>query len=262
MKTQRPSESARVTSLIPPFAAMAVAGAIVLSACSKPPPPPPPPAPKKVEAPPPPEPVRIDPLLQSMKADARVQFPQTSAPTDEQIARAVIGFADALARGDSDKFKTMLDPVGKGVLDKLVSTGQWDESTGKAVDAVRVAKLLQTGDSAAIVTIAIQDARGAYPLQWAAAKAAGAVIFVAMPTENMVRARASEFDTLDVTPSVGGASASADAPASGSNDSKPAGDAPAKDDDKPPADGATPDKIRRTPNGPVTIPGTGKPGGQ
>src|SRR5262245_53734699 len=131
------------------LATLASAG-VLLSGCSKPPPPPPPPPPRKV-APPPPEPVKTDALLQAMKADARVQFPQGAAPTDEGIARAVISLADALARGDTDKMKTMLDPAGKTVLDKLVAAGAWEDSTGKAIEAVRVASLTQSGDSALVV---------------------------------------------------------------------------------------------------------------
>src|ERR1043165_4813561 len=103
------------------------AGAL-FAGCEKkapPPPPPPPPAPR----PKPPEPVAVDVLLQSMKADARVQFPAASAPTDEGMARAVITFADAFARGDADKLRPLLDPIGKQVLDQLTASGEWDDST-------------------------------------------------------------------------------------------------------------------------------------
>ena len=238
--------------------AAALAGAVLFGGCSKPPPPPPP-APKKVEAPPPPEPVRVDSLLQTMKADARVQFASSAAPTDETLARAIISFADALARGDADKFKSMLDPGGKAVLDKLVAAGQWEESTGKSVEAVRVAKFTQSGDSG-VVMLAIQEPRGAYPLSWAVAKAAGTVVFTAMPTPSVVRPRASEFDTLAISAGIDTPAApDAGAPSSGKPESLSA-DAPKKDAAPTPGDDGT--KVRKTPNGPVNIPNPGgKPGG-
>ncbi len=237
-----------------------VAGAS-FTACEKAPPPAPP-APKKAEAPPPaPEPVRADALLQTMKADARVQFSPGAAPTDETLARAVITFADALARGDSEKFKSMLDPAGRGVLDKLVAEGLWDDSTGKAIEAVRVAKYSQVGDSAATFVLAIQEPRGAYPLQWAMAKAAGMVVISAIPTANMVKSRASEFDSLDVTAALaptGAAPALAAPTAHGEQPAAPAGGNKATPAASPPHDESV--RRRGTPNGPVNVP-TGKPSG-
>jgi len=248
----------RTDSLLHAGACMtaALVGSLFVAACEKPAPPPPPPPPKKAEAPPPPEPVRTDSLLQTMKADARVQFPQSAAPSDEVIARAVISFADALARGDSDKFKTMLDPGGKAVLDKLVAGGQWEESTGKSVEAVRVAKLTASADSG-VLMLAIQEPRGAYPLAWAVSKVAGTAIFTALPISNVVKTRASEFDTLAITPGVDAPMpAGTESAAAAPSDDAPGADKSAKKPEEKPE--AAPDdgsRTRSTPNGKVKIPG-------
>ncbi len=239
------------------LAAAVLAGA-ALPACEKPAPPPPPP-PKRTEAPPPPEPVRADALLQTMKADARVQFPQSAAPTDETVARAVIAFADALARGDSDKFRTMLDPGGQAVLDKLVANGEWDDSTGKAIEAVRVSKVSGSA-SGGTLTLALQEARGAYPLQWAYATAAGAVVFTGLQSPNVVRPRASEFDGGNLpAPTELTSGAAPFVPASGTAPAA-APQSPGNQPAEAPA-GETGDRKRGTPHGPVTVPGTSRPGG-
>src|SRR4051812_11902011 len=79
------------SALLTPCAVLSMS---LVSGCSKPPPPPPPPPPRRAAAPPPPEKVAVDGILQTMRVDARVQFPQGAAPTDESLARAVISFAD------------------------------------------------------------------------------------------------------------------------------------------------------------------------
>lgn len=209
------------------------------------PPPPPPPPP-----PPAPEPVRVDGLLQAMKADARVQFPAANAPTDEKLARAVIELADALARGDAKKFEALVDAPGKGVLAELQASGAWEESTGKKIEAVRVAKLSGGGD----LVLAVQEVGSAYPLAWKANTTGPAVVFSAVPTRNLILNRASEFDTASLS-----MASAAPAPAATKEedergdlpaDAKP--DAPAEDDSSSPAP-----RRRSTPNGPVTIPNPG-----
>jgi hypothetical protein len=81
--------------------------------------------------------VQVEEIMYRLGADARVQFPQSKAPVDEDLAEAVILFAGALARGDESAFGTMLDPSARGVLDELLSSGDWEEATGR-IEAVRV----------------------------------------------------------------------------------------------------------------------------
>lgn len=165
---------------------------MLLGGCKKPPPPPPPPPPRKVE-PPPPEKVPVAALVQTMKLDARVQFPDSAAPTNEEFARAVATFADALARGDAAKFSSMLDPGGKDVLDRLQKAGLWASSTGKVIEAVRISSAAG-GEDGGLVKIAIQEPGSAYQLAWNVTRPSGSFLFTASPSANVTRSRASDFD--------------------------------------------------------------------
>jgi len=81
--------------------------------------------------------VDVQAMLQTMDADARLQFPEDVAPVDPDVAEAVIAFGDALARGDSGAIGEMLDQPSKNVLDSLVNADQWSEAT-EGIEAVRV----------------------------------------------------------------------------------------------------------------------------
>lgn len=167
-----------------------LAGAL-LTSCKKEEPPPPPQRPRQTRAPEP-EPVTVADLLAQEGADARLQFPQEQAPRDEEFARAVIRFGDALASGDADALRTMLDRDGKNVLDTLTSQGTWYESTGK-IDAVRV--VYTEGNSGSAV-FAVQEPGAAYLMGWNAEKAGDSYVFKAAPTQRATRARASDWDSI------------------------------------------------------------------
>ncbi len=171
-----------------------------LTACS---PPPPPPAPPPPPPPPPPDatPIQIDPLLQSVKPDQRVQFPQVAAPVDESLARAVIKLAEALAKGDTAAVGPMLDPSARGILERLSGTGQWQDATAR-IQAVRVVNIINLGDpksakmSIGNVYLAIQEPNRAYILAWLANRVGDNWIFSGNLSTASTRARASEFDGL------------------------------------------------------------------
>lgn len=208
---------------------------------------------KKVEAPPPPpppppQPVEVDAILQSMKADARVQFPQSKAPTEESLARAVIEFASALAKGDASAMQGMLDAGGKGVLDQLRSTGGWEEGTGK-IQAVRVVQLAGS-EAGGALSLAIQEPGSAYVLNWAIAGADGKFVFTGMPASSQVLARASDWDTANVRPAAGSSAQPKIDPATliPGEEAPPETEAPAEGEERNP-------RRRNTPGGPVTVPG-------
>lgn len=153
------------------------------------PPPPPPPTP---------DPIQVDSVLQSMKPDARVEFPQSHAPVDESLARAIIEFQNALVKGDAAKFKAMLDPSSRDILDALTGSGDWEEATGK-IEGVRVISLSEVpGDSlpsvGASVQIAIQQPRVAYALPWAVTRNGDSWSFSGVGSQLETRPRASDFD--------------------------------------------------------------------
>ncbi|MFA6044476.1 MAG: hypothetical protein WC718_05790, partial [Phycisphaerales bacterium] len=200
-----------------------------------------------------------------MGVDKRVQYAQAAAPVDESLARAVINFADSLAKGDAGKIGPMLDASAKGVLDSLSASGEWDESTSK-IEAVRVVGLSdlsggQVHSSGAIFYTAIQEPGAAYVLGWAGTRAGDAWVFTGAPSTPATRARASEFDG-DPTLGLADAPTTFAAPAAeGGKPGEPGapGAAPGADG-KPgaPAPGSSPIR-KRTPAGPVDVPTGPKP---
>ena len=207
MPTNRPSplmfRAARVamqSAATVAMVTMVAAPGMMMTACSPPPPPPaPPPAPPP--PPPPAEPIQIDPLMQSVKPDQRVQFPQVAAPVVETLARAVIKLAEAIAKGDSAAMGPMLDPAARGILERLVAGGEWETTTQK-IQAVRIVSIVNLGDpispqmSTANVYMAIQEPGKAYVLAWLASRAADTWVFAGNLSTSMTKARASEFDGL------------------------------------------------------------------
>jgi hypothetical protein len=203
---------------------MILAATPAMVACEKkkeapPPPPPPPPPPRS------PDPIDIKVVLQSAKPDARVNFGQSYAPTDETLARAVIAFADALARGDSAKFGSMLAPEAKSDLDTLSGSGGWEEGTAK-IEAVRVVRLddMTAGgpgggpggsgaSTGAMVQFAVQDPTGAYLLGWEAIKVGDKWAFKGADAPNNERRLAAELDGNSAPASSGAAPAASSAPA-------------------------------------------------
>src|SRR5437773_2489208 len=97
------------------------------------PPPPPPPKPKVVI----PDPVDVNAVAQQLHADARVNFPTANAPADRSLAESVIKLANALAKGDAEGMKPLLDKGAQSVLDELVGSGGWAEGT-KPIGQVRI----------------------------------------------------------------------------------------------------------------------------
>ena len=173
----------------------------ILAGCEKkkppaPPPPPPPPPP------PVPDPVAIDPILQSMKPDARVQFPQNRATVDESAAKAIISICNAFAKGDSSVLSGLFTGGAKTDLDGLVNSGEWDEATAK-IEAVRVLGISELpGDSLPSTEIAfvmcIQEPAGAYLLGFKGVNNSGAWSFQGVGTTPGKRARAADWDGLSL----------------------------------------------------------------
>ncbi len=119
--------------------ALCAASVIVLTGCPKKEEPPAP-APTWTPPPPPPPPPTLGlvEMATDIGADARVQFAdETWEVEDEDLGKAVIGLADAFARGDSDKLRSLLTREPSKQLDYLLYSGQWDLET-EEVESVRV----------------------------------------------------------------------------------------------------------------------------
>jgi hypothetical protein len=147
-----------------------------------------------------PDPVQIGPILQSIKPDARVEFPQERAPVDESFAKAIIALADAFAKGDESKMQGLLAGSSRSSLDQLVNSGEWEEST-KRLEAVRVIFLNETPADALPSTegnvfFAMQEPAGAYILGFSARNLGGNWSFQGTGATPGTKARASEWDGL------------------------------------------------------------------
>ena len=116
------------------LAAALVCGMVLAPGCEKkkPPPPPAPPPP-----PPPPAEVSFDSIMQSLKADPRVQSAGSMGITDESFAQAAVKLADGFARGDAEALKGMMTARAKSVVDSLVADGTWAELTPR-IEVVRI----------------------------------------------------------------------------------------------------------------------------
>lgn len=99
----------------------------------KKPPPPPPPPPAPVE----PVEVSFDTIMQTLRADPRVQAAANLGITDESFAISAVKFADAFARGDAQSLKGMMQNRAKGVLELLENDGTWSTLAGR-IEAVRI----------------------------------------------------------------------------------------------------------------------------
>jgi len=201
--------------------------------------------------PPPPEPVRVGTLIQTSGADPRVAFPQEKAPTDAQLARAVIRLADAIARGDADALRPQLTEDAAATLAELESSGAWAESTA-SIEQVRVVDL-----GPEQVTLAVQKPGSAYPLRWAVHTGSGSIRFGGAPVDDVVLQRASQFDAGVPERSSAQAAipvAAQTAPAA-SNTESPESDEPEQlyPENDP--------SIIRTPAGPIPNPLHNRPGG-
>lgn len=203
--------------------------------------------------------------MSGLSPDARVQFPQEMAPLTESLAQAVIKFADALAKGDDAKFASMLAAESRGTLDKLTSSGGWDEAV-KKIEGVRVSGLSETAGeeknaTAANVLISVQEPGAAYALLWTATRNGDQWTFDARPSAGGTKPRASDWDTGSPTPDTSAASgrftdtsavaggAIVQLPGAGGGSGGPA---PKKNEDG---------TVRKnTPGGPVDVPTGPQPG--
>lgn len=177
--------------------ALAAVTMLGLASCKKeePAPPPPPPPPPRIEQP---KPLDASSVLQSMDVDARVEFAEDAAPVSRDLAQAAIKLADAIARGNDEALRAMLDPADHGALDRLIASGQWYDATGK-LEAVRVVSInsgarLDKAPEAAEIGLAVQDPDGAYVMLWAGRKVFDDWLFTAKPASDEVRARAAAWD--------------------------------------------------------------------
>lgn len=150
--------------------------------------------PSEPQPPPEPEPEPVD--VESLVNHELVQFPQAQAPTDESLARAVVNLASAIASGDAQAMRDLLDSPAQAVLEQLVDQGRWGSATS-AINVVRVCSL-QAQDQSAKVGLGIEDNEGAYLLAWEGRRAAGRWRFTGLPVPEATASSASELDGVSL----------------------------------------------------------------
>lgn len=232
-----------------------IAAAVSVAGCEKkkkkaPPPPPPPPPPKVVI----PDPVDSGAVLQSLRADARVQFPQEVSPADRSLAEGAVKIADALAKGDAPGLRKLLDGPSQSVLDELVSSGGWAEGT-KPIEQVRivaVSGIQEARPESSVIGMAVQGRDGAYLLAWSGRRNGEGWLFSAAPCQSDVHNRASEFDGVSIE--MGSFNPAGFMPPSEPTASK--GSTPNRPSAPPPEPERNPNR-KNTPAGPITIPSPG-----
>jgi len=133
---------------------------------------------------------RVD--VSKMIADQRVQFPEERAPTDEGLARSIVTLATAIAEGDSERLRGLLDEPAQAVLDSLVEHGEWEQATS-GIEIVRVCALDASGQQAKI-GLGIEDPQGAYLLSWQGSAARGGWRFSGLATPAQTAETASALD--------------------------------------------------------------------
>jgi hypothetical protein len=77
-------------------------------------------------APPPPPPIAsVQDLRLEMNIDERVRLDEIDAPGSETERRAVLAFADAFARGNTNSLRDLLALDDEVVMDQLMASGRW-----------------------------------------------------------------------------------------------------------------------------------------
>lgn len=153
------------------------------------PPPPPPPAPT---------PVNLDSVRASVDVDARVQFPQSQAPVDEDLARSIFELTNALAKLDAQSLASVLSPAGQTILDEVAS--EWYDEQVEGVRVVFISPTAKTTRNAAdaLVVTAIADNTGdPMVLAWSAQRqGTGPWQFTPAPATDATRPTLSAWDNL------------------------------------------------------------------
>ena len=132
--------------------------AALVAGCKKEEPPPPPPPP------PPPMVTTVDPqsVAQYLTLDPKVSL-QNAKPMEcsEDEVKAILEFMSDFAAGDADALRPMMDSSGRKVLDKLIESGQWEESTSRIIE-VRLVDRVSMPLGGNVVTFSVllpQDGR-------------------------------------------------------------------------------------------------------
>ncbi len=182
--------------ILTPSLAVAGAGLVVsagLSGCGK-----------KEEAPPLPAPVatRVADPMDGITLHEKVQWPDKYKPATAAQAQAVAALANALASGDAERAKGVLEPADRDLLADMIALGEWTSQTS-GIEAVRVCVLRESEDKASLILgLGVQDGLGAYILAWNGNNAADPITFAGMAIQPVTASAVAMLDDAPLNPPV------------------------------------------------------------
>lgn len=131
--------------------------------------------------------------LAGLDLNPKVEFPEFAEPSSKDIAEAVAELAGAIVEGDSRKLHQMLDTPNQAILDELVESGAWQDSTD-SITNIRVCSLEEDGHSIR-VGLGVEDRDGAFLLGWSGERVGGGWLFSGIALDTPASALiASELD--------------------------------------------------------------------
>lgn len=127
--------------------------------------------------------------------DAKVQWPDKYPATTPEQAQAVAALANAIAKGDAESAKSVIDEPDREVLQGLIDFGDWASQT-RGVQAVRVCVFTEGDDKKTLTLgLGVQDATGAYMIAWKGTEHEGpAWVFSGMAIEPVTAASVAMLD--------------------------------------------------------------------
>lgn len=139
----------------------------------------------------------VDPM-EGIQLDAKVTWPEKFTATTPEQARAIAALANALARGDADAAKGVLEQSDRDVLQDLMTFGDWADET-KGLQAVRVCVLNHADDKRGVTLgLGVQDAMGAYMLAWTGAETDSNWVFTGMAIQPVTAASVAMLDGAEL----------------------------------------------------------------
>jgi hypothetical protein len=155
---------------------------------------------KKEEAAPAPAPVAakvVDPM-EGIDLNAKVQWPDKYRASSAAQAQAIAALANAIASGDGEKAKGVLETADRDLLADMMALGEWSSQTG-GVEAVRVCVLKESDDKTHVTLgLGVQDSLGAYMIAWKAPASGDAVTFTGMAIQPVTAASVAMLDDAEL----------------------------------------------------------------
>lgn len=149
---------------------------------------------------------QADPM-EGITLHAKVQWPDKFKPATAAQAQAVAALANAIASGDADAAKGVLDQADRDLLADMIALGEWAGVAG-GIEAVRICVLRESEDKAVLTLgLGIQDGLGAYMLAWRGNNGADPITFAGMAIQPLSATAVAMLDDAELLPPVVAAAA-------------------------------------------------------